>query len=236
MDKKVKTAPYLPFQTFTSALDNIAANSVPNVIDRHSFPSFSGAAVSSTLIALKFFGLIDDDGKPEDALHSLVMDKDGRKVAIKALLEKHYSNVFAIDLTRATPPQFDGAFTAELYNISGDTKTKAKTFFIKAAQFADIPMSKMLITKSRTSGARKPRKPKGDAGGKATGSTAVQPPAQQSGKETSKTIEFSGGGKLTLTLDVNILELKGTDRTFVFDLIDKIEAYQDSTPNAGDKG
>jgi len=232
MEKKVKTAPYLPFPTFQSALDNIAANSVPNVIDRHSFPSFSGAAVSSTLVALKFFGLIDNEGKPEDALHDLAMDKDGRKQKIRVLLEKYYGNVVAVGLTRATPPQFDSAFAADLYNVSGDTKVKAKSFFIKAAQFAEIPMSKMLLTKSRTSGPRKAKKPKTSIPKGTTDETL--PPASEtsaSGNQTSTTIKFGRGGSLTLTLDVNILELKGTDRVFVFDLIDKIESHQSPVPD-----
>jgi hypothetical protein len=233
MENKAKTAPYLPFLTFTNALDNIASNGVPNIIDRHSFPSFSGASVSATLGALKFFGLIGEDGTPNDSLHDLVMDRDGRKPAIKKLLEKHYPNVFALDLMRATPPQFDGAFTPELYNVAGETKVKAKTFFIKAAQYADIPMSNMLIKKTRASGKRASRKSKGAIPTRVnTPEDVTTPPA--SGTQMSKTITFAGGGRLTLTLDVNILELKGTDRTFVFDLIDKIEAYQDST-QTGDK-
>lgn len=227
MEKKVKTAPYLPYATFTSALDSISAHGVPNIIDRHSFPSFSGASVSAALVALKFFGLIDEDGKPDEALEKLAVDKVGRKTAIKALLEKHYTNVFALNLAKATPPQFDEAFTPELYGITGETKTKAKTFFIKAAQFTEIPISKLLLKNLRASGPRK----KGKSGAKSkppagTGAdaTAKQTNSGQPGG-TERTITLENGGTATLSLNVNLLELRGKDRRFVFHLIDAIEAY-----------
>lgn len=239
MEKKAKTAPYVPFPTFLSALDNIGSVGVPNIIDRHSFPSFSGANVSSTLVALKFFGLVDEEGKPSDALHGLAMEKEGRKKAIGTLLQKYYGNIFAIDLTRATPPQLDNAFTAELYNVSGDTKTKAKTFFLKAAQFAEVPISKLLLKKSRASGPRKPRGKRvdlGSQGSAGSGSNSdTSDDRQTTTSATEKTIELGSGGTLTLSLDVNILELKGKDRNFVFKLIDSIDAYEMGVDNQDDK-
>lgn len=158
-DKK-KTAPYISFSTFTSALDAVKNAGVPNIIDRHSFPSFSGGAVAAVLSSFRFFNLITDDGHPTQELHELANNSDARQKNIKALLERYFDSVIAIDLTRATPPQLDQAFGEEKYNVTGATRRKAQAFFIKAATFAEIPIGKLLSSKTRASSPRKPRKPK----------------------------------------------------------------------------
>jgi hypothetical protein len=222
-----KPAPYLAFATFTNALDNVAAHGVPNVIDRSSFPSFSGAAVAGTLSAFRFFGLISDEGKPLPSLHDLAVDKERRKENIRALLEKHYAPLIALDLSRSTPSEFDGAFSSETFNVSGDTRTKAKTFFLKAAQFADISISKLLLNKVRVSPSNKRSKrvKTNGVGERNTATGAVQqrytPPT-----EGMKTIQLDSGGTLTLTATVNVLALTGRDRDFVFKLIDLLNGYE----------
>lgn len=224
--EKKKAAPYAPFATFQNALDNVAQHSVPNIIDRSSFPSFSGGMVAATLSAFRFFGLIDEEGKPSQLLHNVAMEKENRKVNIRTLLENHYPDLIALDLSRATPSQFDNVFSTERYGVSGDTRTKSKIFFLKAAQFAEIPISKLLLNKSRASAPRKPRK--GNANGKQEFTSQATPtinPAP-SGTQHSKQIALSGGGTLTLALSVNLWDLKGKDRDFVFALMDKIEAYE----------
>ncbi len=53
---KKKTAPYMPWLSFLSTLDNIAENAVPNIIDRHSFRSFSGGMVARPSVRYAFSG------------------------------------------------------------------------------------------------------------------------------------------------------------------------------------
>jgi len=45
------------------------------------------------------------------------------------------------------------------------------------------------------------------------------------GQASRKTIPFAGG-TLTLVVDVNLLELRGTEREFVFALIDQLQGYE----------
>lgn len=229
--EKRHTAPYIPFSTFTSALDNVAANSVPNFIDRHSFPSFSGAAVAGTLSSFRFFGLIDVNGKPEPPLHDLAMDKDGRQKNTRALLEKYYSDLIALDLSRTTPSEFDREFSGEQYSVSGDTRVKAKTFFIKAAQFAGIPISKLLLNKSRSSGPRKPRKPKGETLGNMTPTISEQSSNvkdQATKGNALKEIELVDSGKrVWIGTDANLFDIKaGNDLNFVLSLIKLFDKYE----------
>jgi hypothetical protein len=234
IDESKGAAPYIPFTTFLSALDAVAANSVPNVIDRHSFPSSSGSTVNGILSAFRFFGLIDHSGTPLAALRTLAMEKNERKVNIKLMLEKYYSTVFALNLAGATPPQLDQVFSTKTYNVNGDTKKKAKTFFLKAAQYAEIPVSKLLLKKSRASsprkaGAKKTAAKKADGGGASGGTSKPATGGENTPTQgESRTITLENGGTLTLSLNVNILSLKGADRNFVFKLIDEIEAYENS--------
>ncbi len=239
--EKRNTAPYISFSTFTSALDNVAANDVPNFIDRHSFPSFSGAAVAGTLSSFRFFGLIDVNGKPEPSLHALAMNKDERQGNIKALLEKNYGNLIALDLSRTTPSEFDREFSGEQYGVSGDTRVKAKTFFIKAAQFAEIPISKLLLNKSRTSGPRKPRKSKSEISGHADAITTQSKNIEDRvTKGTAlKEIELIDSGKqVWIGTDANLFDIKaGNDLNFVLSLIKLFDKYEkgesiDFNPNS----
>jgi len=233
-DKK-HAAPYLAFATFTNALDNIAAHSVPNVIDRSSFPSFSGGAVAATISALRFFDLIDEHGKPQKALHDLAMKKDERVENIKALLEKKYRNLIELDLSRATPTQFDEAFSSALYNVSGDTRGKSKTFFIKAAQFAQIPISKLLLNKTRASGRRSKKVKAGNGGIKTAAEIPIPEMAAAvgagvSGNHATKIVRLVGGGTVMLTASVDVLSLSGKDREFIFKVIDLLNAYESGEP------
>ncbi len=228
MAEKKRTAPYIPFPTFTTALDNVAEHNVPNVIDRTVFPTFSGASVSGVLSSFKFFGLTDDDGVPTDMMANLALQKEKRKQNVKDLIDKHYASLIQLDLSKVTPTQFDKEFSEELYNVSGNTKTKAKSFFLKAAQFADIQISKLLLQKSRASAPRK-RRAKNSVNAHRQEEETYEPSGTINSaidNGTTKRIELSNGGKLTLSASIDLLSLKGRDRDFVFKLIDLLDSYE----------
>lgn len=236
LSEKKKTAPYLAFATFLNALDNVAVHSVPNIIDRSSFHSFSGGAVAATLSAFRFFGLIDENGTPLPVLHELAMKKAEREQNIRALLESHYPSLIALNLPGATPAQFDEAFSSETFGVSGDTRVKSKIFFIKAVQYAKIPISKLLLNKARASGPRKSRRPKvRNSGAAETTSTPSTPTmdnvGESSGSHATKIVRLNGGGAIMLTASVDVLSLTGKDREFVFKLIDLLNGYESGNNN-----
>lgn len=226
-DRK-KTAPYISFATFQSALDAVANAGVPNIIDRHSFRSFSGGAVAAVLSSFRFFSLIDDSGHPAPELHELASDKDSRQKNIRFLLERHFDTIFSIDLLRATPPQLDEAFGSSKYNVSGATRRKAQAFFLKAAAFADVPIGKLLKNKTRASGPRKARKPKEKDTYAVQRATAVAPfqDIEAVASAATKIVRLSGGGALMLTASVDVLSLTGRDREFVFKVIDLLNDFE----------
>ncbi|HLN98649.1 MAG TPA: DUF5343 domain-containing protein [Pyrinomonadaceae bacterium] len=221
-EKKTSTAPYLPFLTFLGTLDQLASHGMPNKIDRSVFPSQSGVMQGQIITTLKFFNLIDEHGTPSKTLEALALNADSRKANLKPLITSHYADLVKLDLTKVSPSQLDQKF--DEYGVGGDTKKKAKTFFIKAAQFVGLPLSPLLTRKTRSSGPRRRR-----AGGiRATAQQENQndfhepPPASG----MSKTLTLKSGGELTLSLSVNLFELIGGEREFVFGLIDKIQEYE----------
>jgi hypothetical protein len=222
---KTKVAAYLPMSTLLTALDHLKAVSVPNKIDGGTFPSMSSQLRSQLISGLRFFELIDADGTPSPLLSDLATKDASRKEIMKQLIETHYPDIVALDFAKITPKQLDEYLSADKYGVQGDTKKKAKTFLLKAAQYAGFTVHPLLtkITRNRNKGSKKP------LSASAQGMKPLGPkdkPDQRQSSENEKTIELHQGGSITLILDVNVLELKGEDRTFVFDLIDKIDAYE----------
>lgn len=233
-DKKAPTVPYLPFKTFLGTLDALDSHGMPNKIDRSVFPSQSGVMQGQIITALRFFDLIDPHGTPSATLEKLATDKENRKELLKPLITKHYREVIDLGLTKASPLQLDQAFDS--YGVSGDTKKKAKTFFIKSAQFVGLPLSALLTRKTRSSGGTRRRR---------TGTPRTQDEPngdevetqQRTPTGTTKTIQLKSGGELTLSLTVNLFDLIGDERKFVFDLIDQIQGYErgSQAPNGEQK-
>jgi hypothetical protein len=245
LEKKV-SAPYVPWQTFLTALDHVKAiGGVPNEIDYSVFPSLNHQAKSQVLSAFKFLDLIDDDGKPKgDTLSRLALKSDERQAVMHSIIEKQYPDIVALDFQKITPTALDNALGNSRYNISGDTKKKAKTFLLKAAQFAGFTVSPLLtkITRNRRreGGRREGGRRAAGAGSPAAaipnnneGTVApVETPRRDEPQGSQRTIQLRRGGSLTLLLDINILALKGDDRAFVFDLIDKIDAYEEGSTSS----
>lgn len=226
-----KTPPYVAFSTFQTSLERLSAGGVPNQIDRSIWGSFSGAVQGQLIIAYRYLGLIDAFDNPTDALHRFVdASGEGQKAQLAIILKRSYPSLFALDLKRATPKQVSEGIAG--LGVSGETAKKARSFFIKAAQFAGVEVSSLLTERQRkpvsaNGGTRrttspKPRIPKGRAK-----SQIPQTPSAPAGGQ-SQTVELKTGGSLTLTLSVNLLEMKGADREFVLGLIDKIQEYEGS--------
>jgi hypothetical protein len=222
-NKPTITAPYLPFLTFLGTLDQLASHGMPNKIDRSVFPSQSGVMQGQIIAALRFFNLVDEHGTPSKTLETLAMNGDSRKANLKPLITSHYADLIKLDLIKVSPSQLDQKF--DDYGVSGDTKKKAKTFFVKAAQFVELPLSPLLTRKTRSSGPRKKRTPGAKAAQQENREIVNNPPPPNG---MTKTIALKSGGELTLALSVNLFDLIGTEREFVFGLIDKIQEYEGS--------
>jgi hypothetical protein len=227
-DERKYPAAYLPYSTLITGLDHLKTVSIPNRIENSTFPSMSSQSQSQMLSALRFFKLVDGNGIPQPTLTPLVNNQEERQALLKALIEENYPDIVKLDLSKMTPSQLDEAFDNEHYNVSGETKKKAKTFLLKAAKAAGFKVHPLLlkITRNRKSGGKK-------STATTTKLTPIDYQKLDNGKSkesetngTHKTIKLSSGGSLTLSVNLNVLELKGDDRKFVFDLIDQIDAFE----------
>lgn len=229
-------APYVPFATFETGVNKLAAlGGIPPKIDHTVFQQMGGVQKGQVISAFKFLGLTDADGVPTKLLSDFALKKDQRPEALRAILKERYPNITEQDLATMSPGQLDAKLSDKRYNVSGATKLKARTFLLKAAEFSGIPLSKLLTAK----GPRGPRKNNKRAGTTSVKSTPIDYNNLDGGKSngnsgssggTNKTIKLASGGTVTVSLDVNLLELRGSDRKFVFDLIDKLTEYEEVLP------
>lgn len=234
-EEKRLSPPYGVFATFKTSLERLAQG-VPNQIDRTVFPGMAWNAQNQLMIGLRFLGLIDENGKPTDALHKLaVADEAQRKAHLNEIIRERYAQLFALDLMKTTPAELDQRVT-EFYGVSGDTREKAVRFFLSVLAYLEIPVS-ALFSKARTpsgggNGAqtrrRRATRPRSDEDGDDEDDEEDDQP--QAGE--SRSVTLKSGGTLTLSASTKFMALSSTDRKFVFDLIDKLEEYEQQNVEA----
>lgn len=235
-DNRGQAAVYVGWTTFANSLDSLAIG-IPNVIDKSVFPGQSGGVQSQIMAGLKFLGLIDDDGKPSAQLHALATtDESARKAALKKILQERYADLFALDLTKATSAQLYEKM-AEAYNVTGDTREKAVRFFLAAVKYAELPLGRFLHeAKAATGGATRKRRPTGKARDNGDdvgdGDEDEPPPPAKPATGTSKTITLKSGHTLTVSTTAGLFDTGEDDRKFLFDLIDKLIAYERANEQA----
>ena len=216
-------APYLPFRTFLGSLDPFSQG-IPPKIDRTLWNQ-SGFVQGLIMNAYRFFHLIDVNDKPTQAFQQLVTSKnEDRKARIVELLEVGYPEIMQHDLGTMTPRMLDNLL--ENYNVGGETKKKAATFFLQAARYAGVPLSNFLTEKIRnTNGTKRRRKADGESG------IRNEKPALSNTSGSSRSLVLAGGGTITLTVSVDVFSLGKEDRDFVFGLIDQLQKYEAEHPS-----
>jgi Family of unknown function (DUF5343) len=222
-------AVYVGWTTFKSCiLEGLAQGGIPNSINRSVWPGQSFGVQAQLVASVKFLGLVDDKGKPTKALHDLtVEDEAKRKQVLATILRARYADVFALDVERTTIQELTETMAAS-YNVGGDTKEKAVRFFLSAAQYAEIPLSKRL-TVSGGNTRRRPRRAK-TAEPSASAIVAekghVPLPAAFQPVGEQRTFALASGATLTLSTSVGFMKLAKSDRDFVAGLIDQLDAYE----------
>lgn len=223
---KADAAPYLPFRTFLSALEAFTTHGVPPLVDRSIWHTQPGGTQGLIMSALRFFDLIDQENRPTPHLQRFVSASvDDRPQVIREMLERGYADLIEQDLTKMTAKMLDDAI--ENYGVSGQTKKKAITFFLQAAKISELPLSSFLLTQIRTSsGVRRRRGVNGRGKEAVDDQNMIQSDGPTPTRGSSKTVQLCDGGTLTLTVSVDVFALNSEDRTFVFDLIDRLREYE----------
>ena len=146
------TPPYTSYRTFKTFIEDLHEHGVPSRIDRSVLTRFSGVVGTQLMHALRFLGLIEDDGRPTERLKGLVKAHGTGSWPEKLLelLGHEYSPMFAIDLETATPSHFNEAFR-KAFPAADAVVQKCVTFFLYAASDAGVRISGRVLK------GRKPR-------------------------------------------------------------------------------
>jgi hypothetical protein len=226
------TLAYASAATFNTTLDHLHTVEIPNMIDRNALPpSFSGSSKYEMLGTLRFFGLIDADGKPDRARLDPLTNPETRKETLTSLLETHYPGLFALPLSTAGPTEISRWFAD---NATPSTVGKAKSFFLALAKQVGIPMHSMVAKNARVAAGsvRRKRRKKaveasnGGGGGEAAGKPAEQRLEQPPGGSMRQVSLRGGAGTLTLGVTVNLWDLEGEDLAFVTGMMNALKAYE----------
>jgi hypothetical protein len=157
------TPPYTSYRTFKTFLEDLHEHGVPSRIDRSVLTRFSGVVGTQLMHALRFLGLIEDDGRPTERLKGLVKahGTGNWSERLLELLRHEYAPMFAIDLETATPSHFSEAFR-KAFPAADAVVQKCVTFFLYAANDAGVKISGRVLKgrKPRSlTPRRKPAKP-----------------------------------------------------------------------------
>ena len=217
-------APYLPFKTFLASFDPFSQG-IPPKIDRTLWNQ-SGFMQGLIMNAYRYFHLVDAKDTPTSLFQQFVKSKDeSRKAEIKNILEIGYPEIVSMhDLATMTPKMLDDLMGK--YNVSGQTKKKAVTFFLQAAKFAEMPLSNFLTDKIRSTGARRRPATVSNVTNKATSGT----PSGTANINT-KRLYLASGGTVELAVSYDSFSINKEDREFVFELIDKLQKYDETHPS-----
>jgi Family of unknown function (DUF5343) len=146
------TPPYTSYRTFKTFIQDLQEHGVPSRIDRSVLTRFSGVVGSQLMHALRFLGLIEEQGRPTQRLKELVNAHGAANWPEKLLelLQRDYAPMFAIELETATPSHFNGVFR-KAFPAAEAVVQKCVTFFLYAASDAGVKVSGRVLK------GRKPR-------------------------------------------------------------------------------
>jgi len=149
----------------------MAAEEPPTRIDKSYLDNQSGATQTAILSGLRSIGLIDEDGRLTEAFKKLVVADDAqRKQAVAELLGSQYGSIVELGTTNATQLQLEEAFKT-LFDVQGETRRKSVAFYLKAAQYAGVPVSRQWKTPRTTA----PRSGRRKAGSRRTNDDGAPP-------------------------------------------------------------
>ena len=143
---KAPIPPYVAFSSFLNFISKMAVDGLPDRIDKSVFGGASGSVTYSTINALKFLNLIDEDGSPTELFHNLVnAQEEDRPALLRDTIQRGYSFLFngTLNLEKITASQFDEKIR-ENFDSQGSTLDKIASFFILAAKHTQIPISSHL--------------------------------------------------------------------------------------------
>src|SRR5258708_32914153 len=98
---KTAAPPYVPFKSLTNFIEKTPPQTLPPQVDRDYFHSMAGGQRWPFMAALKWFGLIKEDGTVEPSLIDLVDNPTTRKNHLSQIIRSRYQRLHALTHKKA---------------------------------------------------------------------------------------------------------------------------------------
>lgn len=133
------TPPYMPFRTLLNLFERMEADGgAPPQIDR-SYLNGSEGTKTQVMAGMRALGLIGEQGQVRGTrLDELIQGPERRKAALKAMIERHYPRAVELGRLHGTQSQLEAAFD----DVQGVTRRKAIAFYLHAAKYAEVGLSR----------------------------------------------------------------------------------------------
>jgi hypothetical protein len=152
MEKSRKRLPpYISYRTFHNFLEGLEQG-IPSRIDRSYWGErFSGSTGIQLMAALRFLGLVDTNGVPNEGLKQLVMSRgEARTEHLRNITNEAFAFLLLsnFDLQTATYSQLQELFHYT-FQLTGDVSRKCIKFFVALAGDSGIPLSPFITKQFR---------------------------------------------------------------------------------------
>lgn len=129
--------PYISWGLLIRLVERLESNPPPRV-DRTVLAG-SNQTRTQTILALKSLELINQEGDLTESFTTLLEAGDRRPAIVRSLLERFYKRPVELGRINGTQQQLVEEFRG--YGVSGSTVRKAISFFLKAAEYAELQTS-----------------------------------------------------------------------------------------------
>jgi hypothetical protein len=143
--------PYIAFRTFLNLVERMEREGVPARIDKTYLDNLAGGYQGQVFTALRSLGLMGEDYKVLTPLRDLVEKPEHRPMLVGLMVERTYPYAVALGVD-ATHGQLEEAFKENAPTLGTAARTKAITFYMHAAKFAGMSLSKHFKGVSTASG------------------------------------------------------------------------------------
>jgi hypothetical protein len=228
-------APYIAYSTLTNFIDQkCGSNPLPPRIDRSFLDNYSGSVQPLLLGALRTIGLIGEDNRVLLTLRDAARSPATRKGVLRAWAEEFYKEQTVLAEQHATSSMLQASFASHQY--SGSTLRKAIVFYLSLVDDVGLPKSPHFKAPKQPAVSTRPRPKKAAPASDQADAAGTADDAKAEDGDTM-TLRLRSGGTITVTVDVNPLKLKGTERRFFYKLVDHLYSYEklaaSPSPNAG---
>jgi hypothetical protein len=212
------TPPYFSFATFWSFIERLSEKPLPPRIDRSMMENVSGANQAYILSAMRGFGLISDTNAVLPRLMALTSEGPARKQVLGDIIYDAYRVQMAVSQLQGTESQLLESFAE--YQMRGETRRKAVTFFLHAAREAGIPLSPHFPVTRSVGGAAQATATKRRVKRRQTATTPETKPEEPAAAGSQFVVRLPGA-TLTIHLTMDPFALSRENRDAILTLIDQ---------------